>query len=77
MTFTVPETKRTTGDQGGRKEPEQPKEKGAFVVRDDDDDENTAPSGQSESATASSLQAPQPGSVERTISGRLAKRSLL
>ena len=29
----------------GRKEPEQPKEKGAFVVRDDDDDENLTPSG--------------------------------
>ena len=33
------------GTEPGRKEPEQPKEKGAFVVRDDDDDENLTPSG--------------------------------
>lgn len=36
------------GTEPGRKEPEQPKEKGAFVVRDDDDDENLTPSRQSE-----------------------------
>ena len=39
----VPEDEE--GTEPGRKEPEQPKEKGAFVVRDDDDDENLTPSG--------------------------------
>nr|WP_152233760.1 RNA polymerase sigma factor [Bifidobacterium leontopitheci] len=33
------------GEETAHKEPEQPKEKGAFVVRDDDDDENLTPSG--------------------------------
>ena len=32
-------------DEEERKKPEEPKEKGAFVVRDDDDDENLTPSG--------------------------------
>ena len=32
-------------DEEERKKPEEPKDKGAFVVRDDDDDENLTPSG--------------------------------